>query len=71
MAIKISCNNCRYANVQPISADLTRQIVCRRYPPQVFPHPNGLFTTFPVVNAEMSCGEFQPDRVETTLGILV
>lgn len=71
MAIKISCNNCRHANVNPIDQNLQRQIACRRYPPQSYPHPNGLITVFPVVNPDMACGEFQPDGVESPVGILV
>lgn len=69
--IKSSCNNCRYAHVGEIDQNLQRQIACRRYPPAVYPHPQGLITLFPVVNADMHCGEFRPDGSETPVGVLV
>lgn len=49
------CCNCKFYSIMP--SDL-KQGECRRFPPAVFPIPNGKVTLFPAVVQSWSCGEF-------------
>lgn len=61
-----ACATCKFSILQRISpTDLTRVLVCRRFPPQLVPMQNeggiGLAALFPVVTDEAWCYEYAPE----------
>ena len=63
MSHTMKCDNCAYCWKSQIDPKtLTKQLVCRRYPPLGFPvGPNQVIAIFPPLNADMYCGEWAPD----------
>lgn len=55
------CKTCFYAFEQRMDGEITTMNVCVRYPPQVIIAGNNALTMFPVVRAEMFCGEYKEE----------
>jgi len=59
---KESCANCHFNDIQIVFfEDVGEQSphnVCKRFPPQVVPTPDGAISLFPLIHDEDWCGEW-------------
>ena len=66
---KATCKSCRYASVETDSQQIGKEvIICRRFPPTVFPIQTATksvaqIVIWPAVSPETWCGEYVPTSV--------
>ena len=57
----MTCENCFHADEQRMAGQITTVIVCTRYPPQVILAGNRMMAVFPIIQADLRCGEYKAD----------